>query len=137
MAKILLVGTETALLEGLMQTLAAVGHNAEIAGSVSDALRRESRELPLVTVVDRALAIGDPLTIHLPVARGGALVLYHHGAAGLEGATPSALQRSVLAELALPLERHRLLAIIQHVEDRVRSTGRDRLPTPPEHQRHT
>ncbi len=137
MAKILLVGTETALLEGLMQTLAAVGHSAEIAGSIGDALRRESRDLPLVTVVDRALAIGDAQALRLPVARGGALVLYHHGTAALEGATPSALQRSVLAELALPLERHRLLAIIQHVEDRARSTGRDRLPTPPEHRRHT
>jgi len=41
-----------------------------------------------------------------------------------------ALQRALLADLALPLERNRLLALVQHVEERARATGRRSHDTP-------
>jgi hypothetical protein len=34
------------------------------------------------------------------------------------------LQRAVLADLALPLERNRLIALVQHVGERAKTTGR-------------
>jgi hypothetical protein len=45
---------------------------------------------------------------------------------------PPALQRSVLADLSLPLERNRLAALVQHVEERARETGRSDRRTPPQ-----
>ena len=44
---------------------------------------------------------------------------------------PPTLQRAVLANITLPLERQRLVALVQHVAERVRTTGR-RRDTPPE-----
>jgi hypothetical protein len=35
------------------------------------------------------------------------------------------LKRATLAELSLPLERHRLLALIQYVQSRARAAGRE------------
>jgi hypothetical protein len=37
---------------------------------------------------------------------------------------PTKLQRSTLAYLVLPLERHRLIALVQSFETRSRATGR-------------
>src|SRR5687768_17565242 len=76
MATILLVGTDVPLLEGLAQTLAAVGHSTHLAGTLSEAMEVAAAEIPLVAVVERSLIqpAGDPLRI--PLARGGALVVY-------------------------------------------------------------
>jgi len=74
--------------------------------------------------VSRALAsesTGEALNI--PLAPGGALVLYRAGITGAGALSPT-LQRVVLADLALPLERKRLLAIVQHVGERAKTTGR-------------
>jgi len=131
MATILLVGTDVPLLEGLAQTLAAVGHNTHLAATLAEAMEVAAAEPPLVAVIDRALIqpMGDPL--RLPLARGGTLVVYRPDGASASP-LPVALQRAALADLKLPLERHRLVALLQHVESRARTTGRDRLPTPPE-----
>jgi hypothetical protein len=131
MALILLVGTDVPLLEGLSQTLAAVGHSPRIASTLVEAVEVASVTPPLVAVIDRSLLlpIGDALRV--PLARGGAIVAYRVD--GAETAPlPVALQRAALADLRLPLERHRLVALLQSVEARARSAGRDRLPTPPE-----
>ncbi len=131
MATILLVGTDVPLLEGLAQTLAAVGHNTQLASSLAEAMEAAAIEAPLVAVVDRALILPTGEALRLPLARGGAMVVYRP-----DGATaaplPVSVQRAVLADLRLPLERHRLVALLQHVEGRARSTGRDRVQTPPE-----
>jgi hypothetical protein len=37
---------------------------------------------------------------------------------------PASVQRAVLADLSLPLERNRLMALVQHVDERARVTGR-------------
>ena|SRR5688500_9367360 len=131
MATILLVGTDVPLLEGLAQTLAAVGHNTRLASTLAEAMEVAAAEPPLVAVIERTLIqpMGDPLRI--PLARGGTIVVYRPDGAAA-GPLPVALQRAALADLKLPLERHRLVTLLQHVEARARTTGRDRSQTPPE-----
>ncbi len=133
MATILLAGTDVSLLEGLSQTLAAVGHTTQLASSLAEAMEVTSVNPPLVAVVDRTLILPAGDALRLPLARGGTMVVY---TADGSRATPLpvSLQRAVLADLRLPLERHRLVALLQHVESRARSTGRDRAQTPPENQ---
>src|ERR687884_150861 len=130
MAKILLIGTDEALLEGLSQSLAAAGHAPRIATSVVEGLETAAAEPPLLSVVPHSLALARPELLHVLAANGSALLLYRT----LGGETPPlppGVQRLVLADLILPLERHRLLALAQYVEHRARTTGR-LLPQPPE-----
>jgi DNA-binding NtrC family response regulator len=131
MATILLIGEDDALLEGLTQVLAGAGHTTRIGRTVTDGLELAAARPPMVTVVERRLALDEPEIFRAPLARGGALLLYRSDSSA-EGALPPAFQRLVLAELTLPLERHRLFALIQYVSDRARITGR-KDPTPPEH----
>ena len=131
MATILLAGTDVPLLEGLSQTLAAVGHNTQLASSLAEAMEIASIAPPLVAVVDRALILPAADALRIPLARGGTLVVYRNDGAPATP-LPVALQRAILADLRLPLERHRLVALLQSIESRARSTGRDRLQTPPE-----
>lgn len=136
MAIVFLIGSEDALLEGLAQTLAAAGHVPRVLHAVADAHARARDEVPLVAVVERAVAASDAAALRLPLAVGGATFLYHSGTESAPGGALSlAVQRLVMAELALPLERHRLLALIQRVEERARVTGRGArgTDTPPEH----
>jgi CheY-like chemotaxis protein len=151
MASILLVGTDEALLEGLAQTLGAAGHRAELTTSVAEATRRAADEAPLVVVAERALAAagarGAADLRRVALAPGGAVVLFRTGGSAADGATggnghapstpppaalPPSLQRTTLAELALPLERHRLVALVQSVEERARRTGRSKASSEPE-----
>ena len=133
-ARVLLVGEDAALLEGLAQSFAALGYAPLVASSLPEARTVTSTQLPLLAVVDRELAAesgADALAIRL--APGGAIVLYHSAPA--EQPTIShALQRAVMADLTLPLERARLMALAQHVQDRIRATGRGKRYTPPEQQ---
>lgn len=124
MARIVIVGRDSALVEGLAQTLAATGHQPAIAGSVSEAVETTAASPPLVAVIERELAASSADALRLPLAPGGALVLY-----GLEPSSrgvplPRAVQRLTLAELSLPLERQRLVALVQNVEGRAIRTGR-------------
>ena len=124
---ILLVGTDAALLEGLAQTLGAVGHQSRIAHSVAEAAERCAGDPPLIAVVERALASSGE-ALRLPLQPGGALVLYRGAGEVATATVPRAVQRLTLAELTLPLERQRLVAIAQHVRERARSTGRGGRP---------
>jgi|RhiMetdeSRZDD1v2_1073273.scaffolds.fasta_scaffold2584224_1 hypothetical protein len=135
MAIVFLIGSEEALLEGIAQTLAAAGHQPRVFHSVPEAHTRARGEVPLVAVAERALAVSDPAALRLPLAVGGATLLYR--SAVDEDPDPVlslAVQRLVMAELTLPLERHRLLALIQRVEERALVTGRGArgTDTPPE-----
>ena len=135
---ILLVGSDAALLEGLAQTLAARGYMTAAAAGLQEAQECAATTTPLVVVVERDLAAAAPgLLLGIPLVRGGALVAFHER---VEQAAvlPPPVQRALLADLALPLERNRLLALVQHVEERARATGR-RTPdasTPSEHFSH-
>lgn len=129
---VLLVGEDAALLEGLSQSFAGLGYTPLVATSLHDAREIAADVVPLLAVVERDLAqraTSDALAIKL--AAGGALLLFHQTDAS-KPAIPMGLQRSVMADLALPLERNRLMALAQHVQERARTTGRSRRPTPPE-----
>ncbi|HET7585726.1 MAG TPA: hypothetical protein VFK13_12500 [Gemmatimonadaceae bacterium] len=131
MAHVLLIGREGALLEGLARSLAGAGHVPHVAADAHDAVPPSPRALPLVIVAERGVATEDTLALlRLPIATGGALLLYHTGDAP-DVPPPASLQRAVMAELTLPLERHRLLALVNRIEERARLTGRgDRRDTP-------
>jgi DNA-binding NtrC family response regulator len=132
MTHVMLVGGDVALLEGLAQSLAALGHAPQVARSLAEARELSAEQAPLVLVVDRALAssAGAEL-LGAPLAAGGARLLYRTAAAPLAPLLP-ALQRAVLADLTLPLERHRLAALVQSVGERARLSGRTPRQTPPE-----
>jgi hypothetical protein len=128
MTRILLVGAEHALLEGLAQTFGALGLSPSVAASLSDAREIAVHAPPLVAVVSRTLAADASAdTLGIPLAPGGTLVLYrsaNHDPVAL----PPVLQRAVLADLSLPLERNRLVALVQRVQDRAIATGRSSQP---------
>lgn len=131
--RVLLVGADAALLEGLAQSFAAQGYQPRVTTTLHDARDSAAAHPPLVAIVDQSLAEeSDAETAGIKLLPGGALMVYR--ATGEERiAMPLALQRLVLAELTLPLERNRLFALTQHVHDRVITTGRSRpRVTPPE-----
>lgn len=121
---ILLLGSDAAMLEGLAQSLANAGHRVHLAHSASDGVELALADRPLVVIVDRRSASADREALRIPFASGGAILLCHR-----EGDPPSplptALGRLVLADLAIPLERNRLLALVHRVADRARITGRE------------
>lgn len=130
--KVLLVGEDAALLEGLSQSFAALGYGSMVASSLHEARDAASASAPLIAVVDRGLAVeasSDALAI--PLSPGGAMVLYHSPSDERTAISP-ALARSVMADLNLPLERNRLVAMAQHVSERAKATGRGHRLTPPE-----
>jgi hypothetical protein len=136
--RVLLVGTDSALLEGLAQSFAAVGYVPHVTSTLHEgreaAAAPTAGGAPLLAVVDSQLASeasADALAI--PLSPGGAIVLFH-ASADTRPAIPPTLQRSVMADLTLPLERNRLMALAQHVQERARATGRTSRRTPPEQQ---
>ena len=130
MTQILLVGTELPLLEGLAQSFAAQGFAPVVAQSLHDAREAAAHDPPLIVVVSRALAAtASAETLSIPIAPGGAFVLYRSVTTALV-TLPASVQRAVLADLSLPLERNRLMALVHHVDERARVTGRGVDDTP-------
>jgi len=129
MASILLVGGDEALLEGLAQMLAHAGHVPHTAHTVHDAIDVAAISRPLVAIIERGLAVANPEVARLSLDSGGSFLIYHSGDTP-QPVLASALQRLVLAELDLPLERNRLLALVQRVDERARATGRRADETP-------
>jgi len=128
MTQILLVGTELPLLEGLAQSFAALGFAPIVAQSVHEARELAAQHPPLIAVISRGLAAPATTdTLSIPLAPGGALELYRVVGSPLVTLSPS-VQRVVLADLTLPLERNRLMALVQHVGERAKMTGRGREP---------
>jgi DNA-binding NtrC family response regulator len=131
MASILLVGEDAALLEGLAQLLAGQGHSSTTSSSLVEARETARRSPPLVAVVDRRSLNGDD-SLGMTLAAGGAAVLYRTGDAPA-ALLPAGFRRCILADLALPLERNRLLTLVQWVEERATAVGRrTSRNTPPE-----
>jgi len=130
--RVLLAGSDAALLEGLAQSFAAQGYAPRVVPSLSDAREVATTRPPLLVLVERTLAAAATADVlAIPVAPGGALMTYQTTPEpGVP--LPTALQRLVMAELTLPLERNRLLALAQHVHDRVIAAGRTQRRTPPE-----
>ena len=133
MTQILLVGTELPLLEGLAQSFAALGFTPTVVQTLHEAREFAAQHPPLVAVVSRALAAASMSDVMgIPVAPGGALVLYRAVGSPIVTLSPT-LQRAVMADLALPLERNRLVALVQHIGERARLTGRGPDDRSPEH----
>ncbi len=127
-ASILLVGADTALLEGLAQTLASAGHSVLTAASLAEASFVATAAPPLLAVIERSLLQNATDVRSLSFAPGGAVIVFGDPATPLAGV----LRRAVIAELQLPLERARLLALATHVAARAKHTGRNATPTPPD-----
>jgi len=129
---LLLVGSDAALLEGLSQSLGVLGYATTATESLRDARDLATRRPPLIALVEVRMAVTSRAEVlGIPLAPGGALVLYNvAGSHDAEVLSPT-LQRVVLANITLPLERQRLVALVQYVAERVRVTGR-RRDTPPE-----
>jgi DNA-binding NtrC family response regulator len=132
MTLVTLVGTDLALLEGLAQSLSAQGHRTTVTASLAEATELAVAAPPLVLVADRALAseFGAEL-LRVPLTNGGARLLFTTSTTPFVPLLP-ALQRAVLADLTLPLERHRLAALVQSIGERARMTGRSARHTPTE-----
>lgn len=135
MADVLLIGSDAPLLEGLAQTLGAVGHRPQIALSLAEGAEVAATLPPLIIVTERALTIDEAATLRIPLAPGGTLMLYHQDGEPGVPLSPS-LQRASIADLSLPLERHRLLALVQRVAERALITGRGPRHTPPDQPRY-
>lgn len=125
MAKILLVGADIALLEGLSQTLSGLGHDVCLAASMNEAAEACGEGVPNVAVVANEALAAPGSGTSLPLSASGALVVYSTQPAD-RPTLPTRLQRATLGHVVLPLERQRLIALIQHFEIRARMTGRGR-----------
>lgn len=128
MAKILLVGSDAALLEGLSQTLSGFGHEVCLAATMDEATGACREGVPNIAVVSEE-ALSSPGGAMLPLSTAGALVVYTTQPAD-RPTLPVRLQRATLGHVVLPLERQRLIALIQHFEIRARTTGRGREDRP-------
>lgn len=123
---ILLAGGNTALLEGLAQALANTGQRVLVAHSLDEAGELQARHPPILTVAERGLVTDtDPGRnfLHTTMAGGGALITYRE-AGDTSRALPAVLARHVLADLVLPLERNRLVALAEHLATRAKAVGR-------------
>jgi DNA-binding NtrC family response regulator len=122
-AKVILVGADLALLEGLAQTLVGFGHEVSFANTVAEAAGSLSEDLPALAVVSSQALEDGGAGMTLPLTPGGALIVY--GTSHTDRPfLPTKLQRATLAHLVLPLERHRLVALVQSFDNRSRTTGR-------------
>jgi NAD(P)-dependent dehydrogenase (short-subunit alcohol dehydrogenase family) len=123
---ILLAGGNTALLEGVAQALANTGQRVVVAHSLDEAGDLQVRHPPILTVAERGL-VSDSDTgrnfLRTTMAGGGALVTYRE-AGDTSRALPALLARHVLADLVLPLERNRLVALAEHLATRAKAVGR-------------
>ena len=128
MAKVVVVGADVALLEGLAQTLLGFGHEVSFATTVGEVAGTHGMDPPTIGVVSAEALLTAGLGATLPLAAGGALIVYGTSHAD-RPVLPTKLQRATLAYLVLPLERHRLIALVQSFETRSRATGRSRPET--------
>jgi hypothetical protein len=121
MTALLLVGTDNALIEGIAQTLPA-DHQLFFAPSLADALDTVGDTRPLVVLVERSAIDEIRMTLRIPLAPGGAFIVFR-GENTTPAPLPGGVQRVTLAELELPLERQRLLALIRYVGNRAQTVG--------------
>lgn len=126
----LVIGSDEGVLEGIAQALATAGHRAHVARSMAEAAAVLTEIDPLVTLVERSCA-ADPEFLRLRLPPGCAVVLYRHDD-GPAPSLPTSVKRQTLADLLLPWERQRLIALVQRLTERAVASGRTRPRTPPE-----
>jgi hypothetical protein len=124
-AKVILVGADVALLEGLAQTLLGFGHEVLFSATIGETAGAWNEDSPAIAVVSSDALESEELGTTLPITPGGALIVY--GKSHSEKPfLPTKLQRATLAHLVLPLERKRLIALVQSFDLRSRTTLRSR-----------
>ena len=122
------------MLEGLAQALTHTGHRVAVAHSLDEADELRTRHQPILTVMERdMIARADAAQGFLrgALAAGSAVVTYR-GAGDTSRALAPGFARHILADLVLPLERNRLVALAEHLASRARAVGKERDVTPPE-----
>jgi hypothetical protein len=123
---ILLAGGNSALLEGLAQALANTAHRVVVAHSLEEADEAQAQQSAILTVAERGwVSEADAARVFLraTLAGGGALVTYRE-AGDTSRALAASLARHILADLVLPLERNRLVALAEHLATRAKVIGR-------------
>lgn len=123
MASILVVGPDVALIEGVAQTLTGAGNQVVVAKDIPEALETLHGMHPLIALVNCPELVARGAMLHSVVAHGGAVLAFHCDED--EEILPFRVKRTTLAELTLPLERQRLLALVKYIEARARAAGRD------------
>lgn len=124
MTTILVAGSDDALLEGVVQTLVGAGHRVVAGRSIPEAVESLGDLKPLVALVDCDELMARPGQLQPLLAHGGALLAFQCD--DDDGHfLPFSIKRTTLAQLRLPLERQRLLALVRFVEDRAHAAGRD------------
>lgn len=111
------------MLEGVSQALGGAGHQVTVAHDAPEAMENLHGLRPLVALVSKNQFVDGLSAFAVPVAKGGALMTYSASDDEPRNA-PYPARRAPLAELQLPLERKRLLALVKFVEDRARTCGR-------------
>jgi DNA-binding NtrC family response regulator len=123
----LVLGASDALIEGIAQILSSADVRVRVARTLDDAEELASRERPFLVLVDRQWASeahGGRLS-QIVISSGAALIVYHTHEDTQPLVTVSrSLSRLTLADLELPLERQRLLALTSYVQARARESGR-------------
>ena len=118
-----LVGDDIALLEGLAQSLVGCGHDVTFAATISEAAGIMVGDDAAIVVVSTQAVEEAGHGATLPLTANSALIVYGKSH-GEHFFLPPKLQRATLAHLVLPLERQRLLALVQSFDSRSRTTGR-------------
>jgi hypothetical protein len=124
-AKVILVGSDVALLEGLAQTLLGFGHEVLFAATIGEVAGALNEDQPAIAVVSCEALQNEDVGVTVPFTPGGAIIVYGKSHAE-KPFLPTKLQRLTLAYLILPLERHRLIALVQSFDSRSKMTGRSR-----------
>ena len=130
MTTTLVIGSDEGVLEGIAQALATAGLRSHVVRSIAEAAAVLGEIRPVVVLIERACA-AEPEFFRLRLPPGTAVVLYRHDADPTP-ALPTPLQRLTLADLLLPLERQRLITMVQRVTARAVAAGRAPSDIPPE-----
>src|SRR6188508_366289 len=75
-AKVILVGVDVALLEGLAQTLLGFGHDVLFSATVGEVAGALNEHQPALAVISAEALENEELGTTLPITPGGALIVY-------------------------------------------------------------
>jgi hypothetical protein len=93
-AKVILVGEDVALLEGLGQTLVGLGHDVTFATTVAEAEMANPEEAPALAVVSADALEDAGIAATLPLTPGGALIIYSTSRSPAISATQAAARHT-------------------------------------------
>ena len=116
MALLLIVGTDAALIEGTSQTLTAAGHQLFFSPSLAESLDSVGDLRPIVVLVERSAIDEIRMTLRVPLAEGGAFLVFH-GEDAAAAPMPPRVQRA-RSPAGAALATKRLLSLVRYVRPR-------------------